>query len=233
MDVIKSEFYITEVKYLGLIITIEGIKIDLDKVKTILKQTTPRTTKDILSFLNFANFYRIFITGFGRIALSMTSLTKKDIPFRQIAKYQKAFKTLKQRFTIAPILTLFDPDLETFLEVNSFNLVTVRVLSQIYKGVLRLIAFFSRKILLAEYNYKIYDKELIVIIRAFEEQRPELASIDPLLSIRVLSNYPLCSYVPWFSDFPLQVQFRKTSNAYSFTHIQNFEMQKTSLESPR
>ena len=48
--------------------------------------------------------------------------------------------------------------------------------------------------LLAEYNYEIYDKELMVIIRAFEEWRPELASVDPLLPIRVLSDHRTLEY---------------------------------------
>jgi hypothetical protein len=34
---------------------------------------------------------------------------------------------------------------------------------------LKPIAYFSTKILPAEYNYEIYNKELLIIIRAFEE----------------------------------------------------------------
>jgi hypothetical protein len=40
---------------------------------------------------------------------------------------------------------------------------------------------------LAECNYAIYDKELIAIVKAFEEWRPELAgTADP---IKVISDY--------------------------------------------
>jgi hypothetical protein len=35
--------------------------------------------------------------------------------------------------------------------------------------ILYLVAFFSKKYYLVEYNYKIYDKELIVIVHTFEE----------------------------------------------------------------
>ena len=37
VDIDKSEFYITEVKYLSLVVTTEGIKMDLFKVEIILK----------------------------------------------------------------------------------------------------------------------------------------------------------------------------------------------------
>jgi len=37
------------------------------------------------------------------------------------------------------------------------------------KGILQPIAFFLKKMNSAECNYEIYDKELLVIIRAFEE----------------------------------------------------------------
>ena len=48
--------------------------------------------------------------------------------------------------------------------------IVARVLSQKNnKGVLYLVAYFSKKISSAEYNYEIYDKELLAIIRCFEE----------------------------------------------------------------
>jgi hypothetical protein len=42
--------------------------------------------------------------------------------------------------------------------------------------VLKPVAFFSKRMVPAECNYEIYDKELLAIIRAFEEWRPKLVS---------------------------------------------------------
>ena len=42
------------------------------------------------------------------------------------------------------------------------------------EGILRPVAFFSKKLSPAECNYEIYDKELLAIIRALEEWRPQL-----------------------------------------------------------
>ena len=54
------------------------------------------------------------------------------------------------------------------------------------------VAFFSKKHSPAECNYEIYDKELMAIIRCFEEWRAELqSSINP---IRVLSDHKNLEY---------------------------------------
>jgi hypothetical protein len=43
------------------------------------------------------------------------------------------------------------------------------MLSQMHDGILKPVAFYLKKMSPAEYNYEIYDKELLAIVRAFEE----------------------------------------------------------------
>ncbi|EFQ94366.1 hypothetical protein PTT_07967, partial [Pyrenophora teres f. teres 0-1] len=75
MDILKSEFLKTEVKFLGLIITADGIKMDPEKVSAIQDWKLPQSLKDVQAFLGFANFYRRFIRGFSDIAKPLTHLT--------------------------------------------------------------------------------------------------------------------------------------------------------------
>lgn len=73
----------------------------------------------------------------------------------------------------------FDPVLETIVESDSSDYVSAGVISQ--RGaddILRPVAFFSKSLLPAECNYEIYDKELLAIVRCFEEWRPELMSVE-------------------------------------------------------
>jgi hypothetical protein len=71
---------------------------------------------------------------------------------------------------MAPILCHFDYDREVIVETNTSNYISASILSQYdNEGVLHAVAFFSKAHSLAEYNYEIYDKELMAIIRAFEE----------------------------------------------------------------
>ena len=89
-------------------------------------------------------------------------------PFAWTEACQSAFDGLKDAFESAPILAHFDPDKETWIETDASDFVTAGVMVQMHDGVLRPVAFFSRKMNPAECNYMIYDKGLLAIIRAFE-----------------------------------------------------------------
>ena len=70
---------------------------------------------------------------------------------------------------------MFDPDKPFTVKSDSSDCVTGEVLSQLNsQGVLHSVAYFSTWMAPAECNYDIYDKELLAIIRAFKEWRPEL-----------------------------------------------------------
>jgi hypothetical protein len=108
-------------------------------------------------------------------------------------EYSKSFETLKQAFTTAPILRHFDYDREIIVETDASDYVSASVLSQYDdEGILHPVAFFSKKHTPAECNYEIYDKELMAIVRAFEEWRPELeGALHPM---QVLSDHKYLEY---------------------------------------
>jgi len=175
VDITKCAFHVTEVPYLGLIITIKGVKMDPAKVNTIVNWPTLVNVKDVQSFLDFANFYRRFIYGYSKIAAPLTRLTRKDVTFEWFTDCQAAFDTLKKAFTSDVILRHYNPDLQLVVETDASDYVSGGILSQYDKNdVLHPVAYFSKKHNPAECNYEIYDKELMAIVRAFEEWRPEL-----------------------------------------------------------
>ena len=81
VDVKKSEFYVQETTFLGLLISIEGLKINPEKVATVLDWSTPTNLREVQSFIGFCNFYRRFIKDFSKIARALTRLARKDVPF--------------------------------------------------------------------------------------------------------------------------------------------------------
>jgi hypothetical protein len=159
------------------------------KVQAILDWQRPRYLKDVQSFMGFCNFYRRFIKGFSAIVKALTALTKSEykdftFPWALDSVQEKAFQDLKQAFTQAGLLAHFDPNKETFVESDASDYVVAAVLSQKNaEGVLVPIAFLSTKMTPAECNYEIYDKELLAIVRAFEEWRPELSGIADLVQV--------------------------------------------------
>ena len=59
-------------------VTTEGLKIDPYKVEAVTRWESLRCIKDVQAFLGFANFYRRFIRGYSKIAVSLSALTRKD-----------------------------------------------------------------------------------------------------------------------------------------------------------
>ncbi len=95
---------------------------------------------------------------------------------------------MKRRMTETSILHHFDQTRDFILEINSFNYVNDEVLSQYDdEDVLHSIVFFSKNMSSAECNYKIYDKKLLIIIRAFEHWWLELKLID--ISIKMFIDH--------------------------------------------
>ena len=57
---------------MGFVVSGEGLKMDLEKVKAILEWPTPRSATKVKSFHGLAIFYRKFIRGFSSICEPLT-----------------------------------------------------------------------------------------------------------------------------------------------------------------
>jgi reverse transcriptase-like protein/uncharacterized protein DUF4939/aspartyl protease len=126
----KCDFSKTEVTFLGYVVNLGGISMDLKKVSAVTDWTTPTCVKDVQSFLGFANFYRRFIRNYSKITAPLTNLTKKDQPFSWTDEAQQAFDALKTAFTQAPMLLTFDPSKDIVVETDSSDYALGAVLSQ-------------------------------------------------------------------------------------------------------
>ena len=190
----KYHFYKSKVKYMGLIILADGIWMGPQKVTAVLEWGSPRNLHDVRAFLGFANFYWRFILGYSNMVVPLVGLSKKGVCFMWGEECEAAFQELKHRFTLAPVLRHFDPDKEIIVETDASAYVSAGVISQYDadSGILHPVAFFSKKHSPAECNYEIYDKELMAIIRCFEESCAELESL--LHPIRVLSDHKNLEY---------------------------------------
>ena len=129
IDITKCAFGVTEVPYLGLIITTKGVKIDPAKVNTIINWPLIINVKDVQSFLGFANFYRRFIYRYSKLAAPLTNLTKKNVLFEWTPECQKAFDTLKSTFTSETVLRHYDPSLPIVIETDASNYMSGGILS--------------------------------------------------------------------------------------------------------
>ncbi len=150
-------------------ILIKELKMNLWKMQAVVDWSTLNNLIQMQFFINFCNFYWCFIKNFSKIVHSMIQFTQKKIIFEWNKVCQIVFNHMKKRMIETFILRHFDQTYETILEINSFNYVNDEVLSQYDdEEVLHSIVFYSKNMFSAECNYKIYDKELLIIIQAFE-----------------------------------------------------------------
>jgi hypothetical protein len=77
----KCEFHKEEVKYLGLIVGVNGIRMDPEKVQAVEKWEAPEKLKEVQAILGFANFYLRLIRNYSRVVQPLKKLTKKLVPF--------------------------------------------------------------------------------------------------------------------------------------------------------
>ena len=115
----KCKWHRSKVNFLGYIISTEGVEMDQERIRTVVEWEAPDSVKGVQSFLGFANFYRRFIEGYSKLTRPLTDLTKKSGKFFWSDECGRAFEELKQRFTSAPILRHYDPELPCIIECEA------------------------------------------------------------------------------------------------------------------
>ena len=125
----KCKWKVREIGFLGIVIGLEGIKIEKEKMKGVLEWPTPKYVKDIHKFLKLANYYHQFIEEFVSIAKPLHDLIKKDQKWNCTEKQEEAFKKLKERFTKELVLVAPGINKKMRMKVDTLDYATEGVLS--------------------------------------------------------------------------------------------------------
>ncbi len=184
IDIDKCEFKIQEISFLELLIFINDLRMNFRKVDVIRNWKVSRSLTHVQIFIDFCNFYRRFIKNFSKIIRLMIKLTQKNHLFEWTKICQMIFEELKQQMTTVFVLKHFDSIREAILKTDFLNYVNDEVLSQYDdENILHSMIFYSKNMILAECNYEIYDKELLIIIRCLKHWCSELKCTDILIKI--------------------------------------------------
>lgn len=77
----KCEFWLKKVTFLGHVVSTGGIRVDPHKIEAVLDWKQPKNVLEIHNFLGLAGYYRRFVEGFSLIAVPLTKLLCKGVPF--------------------------------------------------------------------------------------------------------------------------------------------------------
>ena len=163
----KYKWKVRKVRFLGVVIGLEGIKMEEEKVKGVLEWPTLRCAKDVQKFLELANYYHQFIESFATIARPLHDMVKKNKKWDWTERQEKAFKELKERFTKEPVLAALDLDKKDALDYATGGVLSMEGGDRRWRPV----TFLSKFLNETERNYKIHDKEMLAIIRGLESWR--------------------------------------------------------------
>ncbi|KAG7301015.1 hypothetical protein JYU34_015388 [Plutella xylostella] len=160
----KCEFMVDEVKYLGYIISKDGIKTDPEKVKTMVEMAPPENVAELRSFLGLVNFYGKFIKNMSQILAPLYELLKKDVSWVWSTRCKEAFDTIKRVLASSEVLAHYDEDKPLILTCDASGQGVGGVLTQPGARGERPVAYMSRTLSDAEKNYAQIQREALAII---------------------------------------------------------------------
>lgn len=178
----KCYFVRNSVKYLGHIISTNGISPDNSKVDAIVKMPNPSCTKHAASFVQTCSWFRRFIPNFSQLARPLTNLLKKGVIFKFGEEEQLAFQTLKEKLVSAPILIQADCNKPFVLRTDASSYAIGAVLMQGEGNDERPIEYASRLLTAAEKNYSTVEREALAVVWSTEKFRTYLEGTQVTIS---------------------------------------------------
>ena len=167
----KCEFLRQRIKFLGHIITPEGMSMDPEKLQAIHEFPQPRNKKELQSFIGFCNFYRKFSERHALNISPLIELLKKGTQWKFGFEELKHFNRVRESFT-EQYLSHPQFDRCFYLQTDASKLGLGAELFQLSPdGERQTILFASRTLNSAERNYSVTELELLSIVFACEKFR--------------------------------------------------------------
>ena len=189
----KCNLFQKELKYLGHIVSPEGIATDPKKVECVREWPVPENLKQLQSFLGFVGYYRRFIKDFSKISRPMYDLFKGSgggkkkgkikqqlIPFHWSEVHRATFDKLVSMCCEAPVLAYTDYSKPFLVHTDASLDGHGAVLYQEQEGKERVIAYASRGLTPSQIQ------QLQLLSSVFQMDN------HGLMDLAVVQNWDLC-----------------------------------------
>ena len=163
LNIEKCQIKKPSVKYVGHIVSSEGLKVDPEKVRAVKDMPNPKSKEDVQRFLGFVQYIGKFIPGLSDVDNPLRDLTRKDSEFVWEEPQQKSFNKLKELCGDAPVLAYYDVRKPVKIQCDASSYAVGGVLLQEDKPV----AYTSRALTKTECGYAQIEKETVAIVAIF------------------------------------------------------------------
>ena len=167
----KCVFGASSMKYLGHVISGDGLHTDPDKVDAIVQYPTPDSPKRLERFLGTVTWYSKFVPNLADIAAPLNRLRQKGIEWDWSDECEASFRQLKSILASEPVLAYPDLTRPLVVHTDASDTGLGAVLLQEGDGNLHTIAYASCSLNAAESNYSATEKECLAVIWALDKWR--------------------------------------------------------------
>ena len=210
-------------------VSCKGIEVDKAKIDLIPSLPYPSSVREIRSFLGHAGFYCRFIKDFSKIALPLSHLLQKDVPFEFTQDCKAAFDTLKASLTSTPVIQPPNWNLPFEIMCDASNYAVGAVLGQRVGKQAYVIHYASRTLNSAQRNYTTTEKELLAIVFALDKFRQYLlgskvvvlsdhAALKHLLAKKESIPRPI-RWVLFLEEFDLEIKDKRGAENLVADHL--------------
>uniref|UniRef100_A0A183BPS4 RNA-directed DNA polymerase n=1 Tax=Globodera pallida TaxID=36090 RepID=A0A183BPS4_GLOPA len=224
----KCHFLRTDLKFLGHVVSAQGIRPDPDRSVAIREMPPPHDVSTLRSFLGAINYYGRFIKQMSELRAPLDSLLKKDSPWAWGKEQQSAFDKAKQILLSDLLLTHYDPTKPIVVAADASQHGIGATLShKAPDGSERVVEHACRTLTASERNYAQIEREALALIFACQkfhrmiygrkfvlltDHKPLLAIFGSKKGIPIYTAARLQRWALTLANYDFTIQYVKSEN---------------------
>ena len=161
----KCQFKVPEVKFLGHVISADGLKPDPEKIKAIVNMPAPEDREAVERLKGMVAYLSRFLPKLSSVMQPLLQLTRKDCVFQWTDEHDETLRQIKDLVTNASVLKYFNSKKQLVIQCDA----SAKGLGAVMLQDGCPVAYGSRTLTDTETRYSIMEKEMLAIVFALEK----------------------------------------------------------------
>ena len=166
----KCKIGLTEIQYIGHILSASGLKPDPSKIRAITEMPQPQDKAALMRFLGMVQYLAKFIPNMSEVSSPLRKLLEEDVEWHWESQQVQSFGKLKTLVSNTPVLKYYDINKEVTLSVDASSEGLGAALMQEGQPV----AYGSRALTDTQKRFAQIEKELLAIVYGCEKSKQYL-----------------------------------------------------------